>query len=91
MKDDKPQDQTIDLEEIIRQYDTESQYRTLIGWQNAFIVAVACAMSLFHLYTAGFGLLLAMKQRAVHLAFVLFLTFLLYPATKSRQAINSVV
>lgn len=82
MKDDKPQDQTIDLEEIIRQYDTESQYRTLIGWQNALIVAVACAMSLFHLYTAGFGLLLAMKQRAVHLAFVLFLTFLLYPATK---------
>jgi TRAP transporter 4TM/12TM fusion protein len=86
MVDNKPQDQVIDLNEVMRQYDTESRYRTLRGWQNYFILAIAVAMSLFHLYTAGFGLLLAMKQRAVHLAFVLFLTFLMYPATKKSPS-----
>lgn len=86
MVDNKLQDQVIDLNEVIRQYDTESRYRTLKGWQNYFILAIAVAMSLFHLYTAGFGLLLAMKQRAVHLAFVLFLTFLMYPATKKSPS-----
>jgi TRAP transporter 4TM/12TM fusion protein len=39
-------------------------------------------MSLFHFYTGGFGLWLALKQRALHLAFTLALIFLLYPTTK---------
>ncbi|WP_323720477.1 TRAP transporter permease [Acetomicrobium sp.] len=85
MENIKPQDQVIDLDEIMRQYDAEARYRVLKGWQNMLIFAVAAAMSLFHLYTAGFGQLLAMKQRAVHLAFVLFLTYLLYPATKKSS------
>jgi TRAP transporter 4TM/12TM fusion protein len=39
-------------------------------------------MSLFHFYTGGFGLWLALKQRALHLAFALALIFLTYPTTK---------
>lgn len=70
---------TIDLDELRRQFDTEARNRTLFGWQALLITALAVSMSLFHLYTSGFGLLLAMKQRAIHLAFVLVLVFLLYP------------
>lgn len=69
----------IDLDELRKQFDTEARYRELFGWQAMLITIIAVAMSLFHLYTSGFGLLLAMKQRATHLAFVLVLVFLLYP------------
>jgi len=40
-------------------------------------------MSCFHLFTAAFGTLAPIQQRTVHLAFVLTLIFLLYPATKN--------
>lgn len=43
------------------------------------IFVLCTAMSLFHLYTAGIGLLQTPVQRAVHLGFVLILTFLLHP------------
>jgi len=69
----------IDLDELRRQFDTEARHRELLGWQAMLITVIAVAMSLFHLYTSGFGLLLAMKQLATHLAFVLVLVFLLYP------------
>ena len=46
------------------------------------ILYLACIiLSLFHLYTAGFGLLPPMQQRVFHISFVLFLVFLLFPAT----------
>ena len=69
----------IDLDELRRQFDTEARTRLLDGWQAKLVLLVAVSLSLFHFYTAGFGLLLAIKQRAVHLAFVLFLVFMLYP------------
>jgi len=73
------QDNKIDLDELRKQFDTEARHRELIGWPAILITILAVSMSLFHLYTSGFGLLLAMKQRATHLAFVLCLVFLLYP------------
>lgn len=46
---------------------------------SMFIVIIAVAMSLFHLYTGAFGVFTAMIQRGMHLFFVLGLVFLLYP------------
>lgn len=40
------------------------------------------AMSVFHLYMAGFGGLPVSHQRIVHLGFAMTLVFLLYPARK---------
>lgn len=45
------------------------------------IIIASVLLSIFHLYTAGFGLLPPMQQRTFHLAFILFLVFLLFPAT----------
>jgi TRAP transporter 4TM/12TM fusion protein len=76
----------IDLDELRRRFDTEARTRTLSGWQYKLVLIVAIALSLFHFYTSGFGLLLAIKQRAFHLALVLLLVYMLYPASgKSRK------
>ena len=68
----------IDLEDLMRKYDTEARFRALTGWQGQLVALLAVAMSCFHFYTSGFGLLLAQMQGAVHLAFTLALVFLLY-------------
>lgn len=79
------QNSEINLDELRRQFDTEARYRDLFGWQGLIITALAVGMSLFHFYTSGFGLLLAMKQRSLHLAFVLVLVYLLYPARETSK------
>jgi len=43
------------------------------------IFVIAMAMALFHIYTAGIRPLPGVQQRAVHLAFFLALTFLMFP------------
>jgi len=75
----------IDFDELMRKYDTEARFRTPPGWQYKLIVMITAAMSAFHFYTAGFGLLAAQKQGAVHLAFTLFLVFILYPIKSTMQ------
>src|SRR4029450_9038787 len=44
----------------------------------AFVGLVAVVMSLFHLYTA-YAIVRPEHLRAIHVAFVLFLTFLIFP------------
>ncbi len=75
----------IDIDEIVKKYDTEARYRSLKGWQAMLVSAIAVAMSVFHFYTAGFGLLDAAKQGAVHLSFTLVLVFLLYPVSSKSS------
>ncbi len=75
----------IDFDELMRKYDTESRFRILTGPTAKLVALVAIGMSCFHFYTAGFGLLPAQHQGAVHLAFTLALTLVLYPATKNSS------
>src|SRR5258706_7525848 len=51
------------------------------GWLAAFVTAVAVVMSLFHLYTA-YAIVRPEHLRSIHLAFVLFLSFLIFPVAK---------
>jgi TRAP transporter 4TM/12TM fusion protein len=48
------------------------------------ITLVGIAMSLFHIYTAQFGVYSAMVQRPVHLTFAFVLIFLLHPSRRER-------
>ena len=75
-------EEKIDVQKLLEQYDSESNVRRPIGYIAVIISIIAIAMSLFHFYTGGFGLWLALKQRALHLAFALALIFLMYPTTK---------
>lgn len=47
--------------------------------------ALAALLALFHLYTAQFGILTGVRQRAVHLTLVLVLTFMIKPANRKKQ------
>ncbi|HRW88003.1 MAG: TRAP transporter permease [Thermovirgaceae bacterium] len=82
----EPESAQIDLDELRRRFDTEARTRTLSGWEAKMVLLVAVSLSVFHFYTSGFGLLLAIKQRAVHLALVLFMVYMLYPISgKARK------
>ena len=73
-------DVTRELEE---KFDPEMRFRPLVppatgDRQAALLIVLSC----FHYYTAGFGLLRETTHRGVHLAFVLGLVFLVFPATQ---------
>jgi len=66
-------------EEFIEQ--EEGAARHFTGWTDRVLTTIAVAMSLFHLYAAR-AIIPAQILRAIHVAFVLFLCFLLFPAAK---------
>ena len=67
-----------ELHEIERKYDPELAFRTT-GRRIAFIVSITLvAMSAYHFYASGFGLIRELLHRGIHLSFVLGLVFLLF-------------
>jgi len=60
--------------------------RDLQGWWAWAVRVVAIAFAAFQLYTAGFGFLPDMQQRAVHVAFATVLTFALFSLRKRGKA-----
>jgi hypothetical protein len=59
----------------------EGVQNKLAGALAGFVAVVAVAMSLFHLYTA-YAIVRPEHLRAIHVAFVLFLTFLIFPVAR---------
>lgn len=76
-----PDDKT--LTELEQKFDPEMRFRPLAAWAATLVAALLIALSLFHYYTAGFGLLQEITHRGVHLAFVLGLIFLVFPHRKA--------
>lgn len=70
-----------DLEQIAR-YDPEMRFRRLTGITSRLIFFMTIVLSVFHIYTAGFGVLQEWRHRAFHLAFVLPLVFFVYAIKK---------
>ncbi len=68
-----------DVDAIVKKYDAESNFRNLKGITAKITVVLCVMLSLFHVYTAGFGLLNEVMHRTVHLSFVLGLVFLVFP------------
>lgn len=67
------------VEQMIKKYDAENNYRNLIGIVGLAVALCGVLLSIFHVYTAGFGVLNEISHRAIHLTFVLGLTFLVFP------------
>ncbi len=59
--------------------------RKLRGKWAIIAMIVGILASIFHFYTAGFGILLTFEQRSVHLAFLMFLAFIMYPLTSGQK------
>ena len=62
----------------------EGPSRRLSGKTDLFVTAVAVGMSLFHLYSAA-GIVMTQILRGIHVMFVLFLTFLVFPSMKGLK------
>jgi TRAP transporter 4TM/12TM fusion protein len=62
----------------------EGPSRRLSGRVATFVTATAVVMSLFHLY-AAVGIIMTQVLRGIHVMFVLFLTFLVFPAGRRFQ------
>ncbi len=76
------------VEAIVKKYDAESNFRNLSGITAKIAGAVCIALSLFHVYTAGFGLLNEVMHRTVHLTMVLGLVFLIFPRRQPRKLVT---
>ncbi len=84
------EDIPVNAQDVMRQFDKESDFRDIAGFFGKVIAAIAIAFSVFQVYTALFGVLDAMMQRSIHLSFAFCLIFLLYPSNKkwSRKKIH---
>lgn len=75
-----------DLEE---KFDPEIRFRPLAPVAAFLVGSALVALSLFHYWTAGFGLLPELLHRGVHLSFVLGLVFLVFPAFGMTETARS--
>ena len=75
------------LQELEETLDAEMRFRPLLPRVGWLVAALLFALSLFHYYTAGFGLLPEATHRGVHLAFVLGLIFLVFSARPTTSPI----
>ncbi len=70
-------------EKIIEEKDRGSKFRkNMPAFWTGIVAAISIIYVLYHIYTSGFGMPMAYKHRVIHLAFVLTLVFLLFPARK---------
>ena len=88
MKAEDPSLTADDLRQLEEKFDPEVQFRVLRPWVGKLAAVLLFSLSLFHYYTAGFGLLREVTHRGVHMAFVLSLIFLVFAASPgSREKI----
>jgi len=74
-----------DMEEISK-YDPEVRFRAATGIVLKLTFAMTLVLSIFHIYTAGFGVLQEWRHRAFHLSFVLPLVYFLYSMRRGVKA-----
>ena len=89
MKDEKritDSVEALDVDQLMEEFDLEtSRLRKLKGNIGKIAMVIAIAMSLFQLYTAGFGTLISARQRSLHIMFAYTLGFLFYPARQKTK------
>jgi TRAP transporter 4TM/12TM fusion protein len=76
-----PDDQK--LQELEEKFDPEMRFRPTLPPATQIVKWLLIALSCFHYYTAGFGLLQEVTHRGVHLAFVLGMIFLVFAFSAS--------
>ena len=74
-------------QELIEKYDDETaRFGERSPIASKVIIGMCLILSIFHIYTAGFGVLQEYEHRAFHLSFVLSLIFLVYNIRKKEMS-----
>jgi len=76
-----------DLKALEEKYDPEMRFRPIVTPATVIVAVLLVGLSAFHYYTAGFGLLNETTHRGIHLACVLALIFLVFPARRAALAV----
>ena len=77
-------------EELEERYDPEMQFRHTYALAKWLVIGLLFLLSLFHYYTAGFGVLEHHWHVGVHLAFVLGLIYLVYTPHRTVDAAGQI-
>ncbi|MCL6612012.1 MAG: TRAP transporter permease [Peptococcaceae bacterium] len=86
-----------EIEKIVEKYDKESTFRKYARGSAWGMVtsAVAIGLSLFQVWVATIGVMSAINMRAIHLAMIMVLIFLMYPgrakAPRNRPTLPDLV
>ena len=76
-----------ELAEIEGKYDPEMNFRQTGKWIGLIVSALLVAMTLYHFYASGFGLIRELLHRGIHISFVLGLGFLLFSWRRPKSPI----
>lgn len=71
----------INLEELVKKYDSESRFRNLAGWQEKLVSGVAILLSVYLFIANYLGNVPSTQLRSAALGLSTFLVFMLYPAS----------
>lgn len=72
-------------EALEQEYDPEMRFRRVLRPAAWLVTGMLVALSVFHYYTAGFGILAEHWHKGIHLGFVLGLIFLVFGANQRIQ------
>jgi len=79
-----PEMHQAELDGLIKKFDNESNFRDLKGVLKWLVTITCVVLSVFHIYTAGFGLLNEISHRTVHMAFIMGLLFIVFPRRAAK-------
>jgi len=85
MTTDSTADERRAAQHLEEELDPEMQFRPLTPAAGWLVSGLLIVLSMFHYYTAGFGLLRETTHRGVHMSFVLALIFLVFGFRRQRQ------
>src|SRR5699024_12506733 len=72
--------------EVLEKYDAEARFRVFTNRNITILISViAVGFALYHLYTSALGVPTTLKHRAIHVAVVACLIFLLYPVYRAAS------
>ena len=72
------------VQSLMESFDPEMRFRALKGMAAKIVLIMCLILAIFHIYTAGFGVLQEWKHRCFHFSFVLALVFLVFPTRKVK-------
>ena len=87
-KETPPVQEPMDLDEVMKKYDRESNTRVWEGVPKILVTCVLALFSLFCIYVTLFATWLDELRLTTFMAYIMFIGYLVFPAKKGMQRVN---